>query len=87
MVGCRKYNGYHIDRRQGSVVGPPLANGLKDALGANNVAVQGIDYPAAIGGNFQPGGADRNGIQTMVDLLTQAATQCPDSKLVASGYR
>ncbi|KAK5056832.1 hypothetical protein LTR84_012364 [Exophiala bonariae] len=70
----------------GSVVGPPLANGLKDALGDANVAVQGIDYPAALAGNFVRGGADPGGIQTMADLLTQAATQCPDSKLVASGY-
>jgi len=72
---------------KGSIVGPPFANGLKDALGDANVAIQGIDYPAAIAGNLVPGGADPGGIQTMANFLTQAAAQCPNSRLVASGYR
>jgi cutinase len=72
--------------RQGTVIGPPLSRNLKSTLGSTAVAVQGIDYPAAISTNLLPGGADRNGIATMKSLLEQAASQCPNSKLVAGGY-
>jgi hypothetical protein len=48
--------------------------------------VQGIDYPALLSTNFLPGGADLGGIATMRTLLTRAASQCPNSKLLAGGY-
>jgi cutinase len=71
----------------GSIAGPPTANGLQAAFGDDNVAVQGIDYPALISTNLLPGGADPNGIRRMHDLLIDASSKCPDSILVAGGYR
>ncbi|KAK3076772.1 hypothetical protein LTS18_012101, partial [Coniosporium uncinatum] len=34
----------------GMAVGPPFANALKQSFGRDNVAVQGVDYPADIAG-------------------------------------
>lgn len=70
----------------GTVCGPPTGEGLKENFGADNVAVEGIDYGALLSTNFLPGGADPAGIQEMKDLIGQATTQCPDSKLVVGGY-
>ncbi|KAI4599042.1 hypothetical protein KJ359_002459 [Pestalotiopsis sp. 9143b] len=70
----------------GTVIGPEVANGLKSSLGDSAVAAQGVDYAAALDTNFIPGGADTAGIATMVSLLNQAASQCPDAKIVTGGY-
>lgn len=50
------------------------------------MAVQGVDYAAALNTNFLPGGADPAGIETMAGLINQAATQCPDSTILVGGY-
>ena len=34
----------------GDLVGPPFFDDLDDLIGADNIAVQGVDYPATIGG-------------------------------------
>ncbi|CZT07092.1 related to cutinase 1 precursor [Rhynchosporium agropyri] len=70
----------------GSTVGPPTGEGLKKAFGANNVAVEGIDYQAGIGTNLLPGGAELAGIQEMKALFQDAAAKCPTSALVGVGY-
>ncbi|KAH8199711.1 hypothetical protein TruAng_006119 [Truncatella angustata] len=70
----------------GTIVGPPVSNGLKAKFGATKVATEGVDYAALLSTNFLPGGADPVGIALMSQLLTQAATQCPNSKIVAGGY-
>ncbi|KAB5572160.1 cutinase-domain-containing protein [Coniochaeta sp. 2T2.1] len=70
----------------GSTVGPPTSNGIKSAFGVTNVATEGIDYAALLSTNFLPGGADLAGIAEMRDLLNQAASKCPSSKLVVAGY-
>ncbi|KAK9770179.1 putative Cutinase [Seiridium cardinale] len=70
----------------GTIIGPEVANGLKSSLGDADVAAQGVDYAAALETNFLPGGADPAGIATMVSLLNQAASQCPDAKIVIGGY-
>lgn len=70
----------------GAICGPPTANGLKDRFGANNVAVEGIDYGALLSTNFLPGGADLLGIREMKRLISQAVSQCPNSQLVVGGY-
>lgn len=72
---------------QGASVGPPTSNGLKQEFGSTNVATEGVDYPALLSTNLLPGGADLGGIATMRSLLSRAATQCPDSAIVAGGYR
>ncbi|KAI2615320.1 carbohydrate esterase family 5 protein [Hypoxylon sp. NC1633] len=66
--------------------GPQTINQLKAALGAGAVAAQGVDYPATLLDNLRDGGCDPEDADNMRALITQAATQCPSSKLVVSGY-
>ncbi len=68
----------------GSITGPPFFNALDVVLGAENVAVQGVDYPADILGYLE--GGDKGGASTTASLLNQAASECPDTKIVLSGY-
>jgi cutinase len=70
----------------GTVCGPPTGEGLKENFGANQVAVEGIEYDAGLSTNFLPGGADRRGIEQMKTLIAKANAECPDSKLVVGGY-
>ncbi|KAK1992715.1 cutinase [Colletotrichum falcatum] len=64
--------------------GPTFFNALASMIGASNLAVQGVDYAANILG-FLLGG-DPNGTTAMVNLVARAVTQCPDTKIVLSGY-
>ncbi|TVY83462.1 Cutinase [Lachnellula suecica] len=68
----------------GTLTGPPFFDALEQQVGASNVAVQGVDYPADIPG-FLAGG-DAAGSQLMAQLVTQAMTQCPNTTVVMSGY-
>lgn len=68
----------------GTLSGPPFFQALDAAVGADKVAVQGVDYPADIPG-FLAGG-DANGSKTMANLVIQAMTQCPNTKVVMAGY-
>lgn len=68
----------------GSIAGPPFFDALEQQVGAENLAVQGVDYPANIPG-FLAGG-DATGSQAMADLTQQAVTTCPNSKIIISGY-
>lgn len=72
---------------QGTVCGPPTSDGIKAALGARNVATEGINYDAALATNFLPGGADPAGIREMQQLLQKANQDCPDSTILVAGYR
>ncbi|KAH8671961.1 carbohydrate esterase family 5 protein [Tricladium varicosporioides] len=68
----------------GTLTGPPFFAAMDSAMGAANVAVQGVEYPADIPG-FLAGG-DKTGSATMAKLVQQAMTQCPNTKVVMSGY-
>ncbi|KAJ4410023.1 hypothetical protein N0V82_009328 [Gnomoniopsis sp. IMI 355080] len=68
----------------GLLAGPPFFQALAQQVGANNVAVQGVDYAADIPG-FLAGG-DADGSKTMAQLTQQAIEQCPQSKVIMSGY-
>jgi cutinase len=70
----------------GGTVGPATARALRSELGASTVAVQGVDYDARVGTNALPGGTSRASATLMRDLLTDAASQCPDSIIVTGGY-
>ena len=66
-------------------MGPPFVKALEDLVGAEQLAVQGVnDYPADIDG-FQEGGSP-TGSQNMAKLIGQTMQQCPDTKLCVSGY-
>lgn len=72
----------------GSTVGPALQRALESAFGGNNVATQGVTYPAdvagAISGALNPGSAQ--GARTMASLTQQALSKCPDTKVILAGY-
>ncbi|MCJ1458959.1 hypothetical protein MMC28_009336 [Mycoblastus sanguinarius] len=68
----------------GTVAGPPFFEALQSAVGANMVALQGVNYSASWDGAFE--GGDPTGSSTMASLVGQAIKQCPDTKVVLSGY-
>ncbi|KAF2162193.1 carbohydrate esterase family 5 protein [Zasmidium cellare ATCC 36951] len=68
----------------GTLAGPPFFDAVADAVGAQNVAVQGVDYPADIPG-FLAGG-DQDASQRMAQLVQLAERQCPSTSIVLSGY-
>ncbi|KAI1747869.1 carbohydrate esterase family 5 protein [Xylaria castorea] len=70
----------------GDQPGPQTADGLISALGASKVAIQGVDYGAALLTNVLPGGCDPREAKDFATLLSGAAQSCPSSKLVVSGY-
>ncbi|KAM0329876.1 hypothetical protein ACHAQA_004041 [Verticillium albo-atrum] len=67
-----------------AAVGPVFFNNLASQIGAANLAVQGVAYPANVFG-FLAGG-DAGGSRTLAEHAARAATQCPDTKIVLSGY-
>lgn len=69
----------------GARVGPPLFAAVANITGEANLAVQGVDYPAGIFG-FLAGG-DSAGSTLMKELVQQAISQCPETKIIMSGYR
>ncbi|TKA68140.1 hypothetical protein B0A55_06949 [Friedmanniomyces simplex] len=68
----------------GTLAGPPFFQAVVNKVGASNVAVQGVDYAASIAG-FEEGG-DPAGSATLAALVGRAQSQCPNTKLVVSGY-
>jgi cutinase len=69
----------------GESTGPPFFQAIANLIGATNLAVQGVDYPASILGFLQ--GGDGPGSTTMASLVQRAFSQCPNTKVVMSGYR
>ncbi|KAF2727749.1 carbohydrate esterase family 5 protein [Polyplosphaeria fusca] len=68
----------------GTLTGPPFVEAVGAAVGEDNIAVQGIDYPADIPG-FLAGG-DADGSALMAQLVGEVMAACPTTKLVMSGY-
>lgn len=59
---------------------------MQTTLGANRVAIQGIDYPAGLAQNLIPGGTDPGSAADGANLIANISATCPDSKIVVSGY-
>lgn len=68
----------------GTLAGPPFVQAIGSMMGADNVAVQGIEYPADIPG-FLAGG-DAAGSKLMADMVGQVMAACPTTSLVMAGY-
>ncbi|PQE12619.1 hypothetical protein CJF30_00002482 [Rutstroemia sp. NJR-2017a BBW] len=68
----------------GTLTGPPFIAALSSAVGADQMSVQGVPYPADIPG-FLAGG-DKAGSAMMASMITQTLSSCPDTKVVMSGY-
>ena len=71
---------------RGDQPGPQTADGLIAALGTSKVAIQGVNYSAALLNNLLPGGCDPAEAKAFATLLTGATQKCSSSKLVVSGY-
>lgn len=67
----------------GTVVGPPLATALANALGDDKVTATGVEYAADAGGNANLGAS---GGPAMASQAKAALSSCPDTKLVLAGY-
>lgn len=74
------------DGNLGDQPGPQLASSLQTSLGADRIAVQGVEYPAGLAQNLIPGGTDPRDAADMADLIANVSSTCPDSKIVVSGY-
>jgi len=69
----------------GTIVGPPLKRALSSQLQGQTVSFEGTDYPANVQGFLR--GGDAAGAANMAQSVTAAATNCPNSTIVMSGYR
>jgi len=72
----------------GGSMGPATCSGLKSKLGAGNVACQGVGgaYTAGLAENVSAKGTSEAAIKEAQSMLTQAATKCPQTILMAGGY-
>ncbi|KXH65711.1 cutinase [Colletotrichum salicis] len=67
----------------GLVTGPPFFDALNQQRGTKTVSLQGVEYPATFAG-FNKNGTE--GVPSMTNFINEAATKCPSTKIVMSGY-
>ena len=72
---------------QGITAGPVLASALGRQL--DSVWIQGVGgaYKAELSPNFLPKGTNQASIDETKRLYTLAHTKCPNTPIVAAGYR
>jgi len=71
----------------GIIIGPAVCSGLKTRL-AGRVACQGVGggYKAKLQDNGNPKGTSAAATQEAVKVFQQAASKCPNAKIVFGGY-
>ncbi|KAH7045311.1 cutinase, partial [Macrophomina phaseolina] len=70
----------------GQIAGPPFQMALNAKM-AGQVSMQGVPapaYPADVPGYLAGGSA--SGASKMAEMVKEAATNCPDAKIIMSGY-
>jgi cutinase len=74
---------------KGTIVGPQVCTDLQSDLGASNVACQGVGspYDATVADNLLPQDTSPTDIGAATTMFDLANTQCPDTLIVAGGYR
>ncbi|KAF2167806.1 carbohydrate esterase family 5 protein [Zasmidium cellare ATCC 36951] len=72
----------------GITVGPSTCSALKDSLGDDAVACQGVGgaYLGDLGSNALPDGTTQAALDESTKMFNLASSQCPNSKVVAGGY-
>ncbi|KAF4210601.1 hypothetical protein CNMCM8980_003614 [Aspergillus fumigatiaffinis] len=72
----------------GFIVGPGVCSSLKNDLGSDKVACQGVGgaYTAQLAPNFLSQNTDQASIDAATDMFDLANTKCPNTKIVAGGY-
>jgi cutinase len=73
-----------ISSNLGMVVGMPFSAALTLALGRKFGSI-GVDYNNGVMGYLT--GGDSAGSTTMAKMIDAKASQCPSTKIIASGYR
>ncbi|KAH9210756.1 cutinase [Leptodontidium sp. 2 PMI_412] len=68
----------------GSIVGPPFFDALVSRLGASNVAIQGVNYPASY--EEAAAGGSKEGTANLVSFAQLASSKCPNTQIILSGY-
>ncbi|KAF9014216.1 cutinase [Cyathus striatus] len=70
----------------GNTLGPPFQAALQSALVASgkSMVFEGVAYAASVPGYLL--GGDPEGGATMAHSVTSIASECPDAKIVMSGY-
>ena len=74
---------------QGAICGPQTCDSLQSQLGIDKVACQGVGgaYLATIQDNFLPENTSPAAISAANDMFQLANTKCPNSTILAAGYR
>ncbi|RHZ47804.1 hypothetical protein CDV55_100527 [Aspergillus turcosus] len=72
----------------GFIVGPGVCSSLKNDLGPDKVACQGVGgaYTAQLIPNILPQNTDPASIKAATDMFDLANAKCPNTKIVAGGY-
>ncbi|KAI8304692.1 hypothetical protein K4K59_012654 [Colletotrichum sp. SAR11_240] len=70
----------------GSVVGPSLQTNTQSALGADQVTVEGVSYPADMGGIMSESTGSGPGSVAMANQANSWLQKCPSTKLILTGY-
>jgi hypothetical protein len=69
----------------GVMVGMPFISALKLALRGKSIGSSGVDYNNGVVGYLT--GGDGTGGKTMAKMIQDKAAKCPQTKIIASGYR
>ena len=88
MTGLMKYFA-DLTSRKGFFVGPPVCSDLQSLLGESNVSCQGVGspYDGSITDNALPQNTSPQSIGAATTMFNLAYTQCPETLVVAGGYR